>query len=601
MTLGGAALTLLLIASAVWTTLQRGKLTHAVEADLRDVAESEQHAHWAEARLALERSQARLGPIAGSDLRRRVTQANTNLDLAITLDGIRLSRVTGGQLGYYKRKANEKYAETFQRAALGTIEDDPNDVAARVRASAVRTALVTALDDWAVCATDESRRTWVIKVALAADPDVSGWRGRILDPTSWADSAALSDLARTMPPRACSLSLQLALAERLKDAGGDATPFLRRVQNEHPDDFWVNLILGNMLLFRATGEAREYYRVALASRPQAAVAYCGLGDALRQQRSFDEAMRYYQLAIDRDPKYARVYTNIGLTLRTQGKFDDAVSYYKKSIELDPNYAWAYDNLGVAYRDLGRLEDAEAQYQKALALEPDNHSIRNELRTVQVRQGHAQEVWAAWKEIIETDPPSYEAWWGYPELTLFLGKTDEYKRTRQRLLKRFGDSTDPIITERVARACLLLPGSDEQTQRTGDLVDRAIAAKGAVSDWIYPYFLFAKGLAEYRQGRFENTITILKGDAANVLGPAPRLLLAMAYQREGDTQSARKSLAAAVGSHDWRVSEADSRDIWMYHILRREAEATIHPDALTSQPAPVPAAGQKEAASRSSSQ
>ena len=58
--------------------------------------------------------------------------------------------------------------------------------------------------------------------------------------------------------------------------------------------------------------------------------------------------------------------------------------------------------------------------------------------------------------------------------MFLGKTDEYHRTRQRLLERFGDSTDPIITERLGRACLLLPGSDEETRRAAEDKERVIA-------------------------------------------------------------------------------------------------------------------------------
>jgi len=111
-----------------------------------------------------------------------------------------------------------------------------------------------------------------------------------------------------------------------------------------------------------------------------------------------------------------------------------------------------------------------------------------------------------------------------------------------------------------------------------LVDPGTASTPArpVRDWIYPYFLFAKGLAEYRQGRFENAITILKGDAAESPGPGAGTTLAMAQQREGNAQSARATLAAAIGSYDWRLSEADSRDNWMYHILRREAEAAILP-------------------------
>jgi serine/threonine-protein kinase len=594
MVLGGAVMTLLLIASIVWLTLERGKLTHAVEADLANVAELEQQARWSEARLALERAHARLGRVAGAELRERLTRARTNLDLATTLDDIRLSRVTGGQLVYYKLRANENYAEAFQRAAIGTFRDDPKNVAARVRESAIRTALVTALDDWAVCATDEGQRAWITNVARAADPDAEGWRDRILDQTTWTDSDALSELAITMPPRACALSLQLALAERLRLAGGDATPFLRRVQNEHPGDFWVNLVLGNALLYRATGEAREYYRVALASRPQAAVGYCAVGDALRLQRSFDEATRYYHLAISRDPSSARVHTNLGLTLLTQGKVEQAIGYYKKSQELDPNYAWGYANLATAYRDTGRLADAAEQYHKALALEPDNHTIQNELRQVQVRQGQAQEVWAAWRRIIETDPSSYEAWWGYPELSVFLGKTDEYRRARQRLLERFGDSTDPIITERVARACLLLSGSAEEMDRAAELVDRAVAAKGAVSDWIYPYFLFAKALAEYRQDRPAEAITILDGEAAKVLGPAPKLLLAMSQHRAGRIANARTTLTAAIATYDWTPSKADSRDAWMYHILLREAEALINGSGATH---PTTSASLDPAASR----
>ena len=61
-----------------------------------------------------------------------------------------------------------------------------------------------------------------------------------------------------------------------------------------------------------------------------------------------------------------------------------------------------------------------------------------------------------------------------------------------------------------------------------------------------------------------------------------------------TAAARSTLASAVAAADWRLAEADSRDIWMYHVLRREAEATILPNALAShpasQPAPIPAAG-----------
>jgi serine/threonine-protein kinase len=119
--------------------------------------------------------------------------------------------------------------------------------------------------------------------------------------------------------------------------------------------------------------------------------------------------------------------------------------------------------------------------------------------------------------------------------------------------------------------LLLPGSDTELEQADVLVDRALAFNAAE-----PYFLFAKGLAEYRRGRFEQTISLLKGPAARVLGPAPGLVKAMAQFRHGQQAESRQTLTEAVLSFDWQPSRADHRDIWIFHILRREAEALILP-------------------------
>ena len=60
-----------------------------------------------------------------------------------------------------------------------------------------------------------------------------------------------------------------------------------------------------------------------------------------------------------------------------------------------------------------------------------------------------------------------------------------------------------------------------------LLDRAVAAGRSKPDWAYPYFLFAKALAAYRQGRLDNAIAELRGEASLMPGPNPRMLLAMA--------------------------------------------------------------------------
>src|SRR5262249_31935272 len=152
-----------------------------------------------------------------------------------------------------------------------------------------------------------------------------------------------------------------------------------------------------------------------------------------------------------------------------------------------------------------------------------------------------EVQAGWRKALEANPPEHDAWFGYAELCLFLGQEEEYRRARRALLDRFGASTDPFIAERVGRACPLPPASADEPRRGAALAARAAAAKGSAPAWVYRYFLFAKGLAEYRRGRLDSAISVLKGEASKVMGPAPRLIVAMARHGQGRKGEARKAL------------------------------------------------------------
>src|SRR5262249_23867852 len=172
---------------------------------------------------------------------------------------------------------------------------------------------------------------------------------------------------------------------------------------------------------------------------------------------------------------------------------------------------------------------------------------------------------------------HEAWFGYAELYLFLGQQDEYRRARRALLDRFGATKSQYIAEPVGRACLLLPGTEDELHRAVALIDRAVAAKGSTPEWIYRFILFARGLTEYRQGHWAAAIALMDGEMAAVLWPAPNLILAMAQHRQGQKTQARKTLALAILAYDWSAASADSRDHWIRHVLRREAEGLILPN------------------------
>ena len=125
--------------------------------------------------------------------------------------------------------------------------------------------------------------------------------------------------------------------------------------------------------------------------------------------------------------------------------------------------------------------------------------------------------------------------------------------------------NPFDAERTARACLLLPGTDDELRQVMAVVERAVAEREG-DKWAHPYFEFVHGLADYRQGQFDRAIATMQGDASGVLGPAPCLVLALSLHRSGQVTEARKTLAAAILAHDWRAMQVHARDQqngWIY--------------------------------------
>jgi serine/threonine-protein kinase len=197
-------------------------------------------------------------------------------------------------------------------------------------------------------------------------------------------------------------------------------------------------------------------------------------------------------------------------------------------------------------------------------------------SVLMRLGRLDAARLAWKKILKADPPDHPIWNGYAELCLFLGDEDGYRRARRALLERFGNSADPYVAERVGRACLLLPATADELRQSVAVAERAVARTSG-EQAAHPYFVFARGLAQYRQRQFDMAIAAMRGDASSVLGPAPGIVLAMALHQKGETDLAREALASAVLSYDWRANQVIDLHGCIAHLLRREAEAMILPN------------------------
>jgi serine/threonine-protein kinase len=495
------------------TARQEEREKQAVEAALEQASALGRQGRWPDARAVLESVPALLSSSAPAKLRERLMQARTDAKMAANLEGIRLRLSTDPTKT--RATAAPSYADAFRSYhSVDLLILEPEEAAARVGKSAIHETLLAYLHDWHYWALDADRPK-LRDVLDRADND--RWR------RAWREAVAVRDT--TVPKDTRRMVVLAASPEALAQPplvlsglGGillwdghreETLAFLREAQQRHPEDFWLNYLLG------------FYWET---ERPQVAVGYFRAALAIRTGN--DE-----------------IHARLGRALLETGDAEGAIGALGKALELNPNADVA--------RDLAKLR---APHGKLKALR------------------------AAWEKLLERDPPDHDSWNGYAELCLFLGQEEDYRRATRALLKRFGAITNPYYAERTARACLLLPGTDDELRQAVALAERAIAEQEG-DKWAHPYFEFVRGLAEYRQGQFDRAIATMQGDASHVLGPAPRLVLALSLHRSGQASDARKTLAASILAYNWRAMQVHARDPnwWIYHILRREAEAMILPN------------------------
>jgi serine/threonine-protein kinase len=351
--------------------------------------------------------------------------------------------------------------------------------------------------------------------------------------------------------------------------------------------------MGNALYYQSNlAEAVGYYRTALALRPQTLSLRYALGDLYLDLHRWDEAIAEYEHAVRLDPDNAWCHNRLGFALAWKGGRDDeAIAHSREAIRIDANVGWFHYCLGFALDRKGCLDEAVDELWVAVRLFPEKRAewLRDGRRAL-LRRGRAAQARAVWKEELAANPRDHDDWFGYAELCLFLELQDEYHSARLALLDHFGATTDPAVAERVARACLLLPAPEDELRQAAALTERAVAAGRRGREVIYPYFLFTQGLVRYRQGRHDDAIKLMSSEAASVLGPCPRLVLAMAQYQKGQKDEARKTLAAAVISYDWKAEKAGNQDAWVAHILRHEAEALILAGAASPPGGQLPTAG-----------
>jgi serine/threonine protein kinase len=230
------------------------------------------------------------------------------------------------------------------------------------------------------------------------------------------------------------------------------------------------------------------------------------------------------------------------------------------IGKEPKRAELYGGRAAIFARLGRWREAAADLSRAIALEPSESA----------------------------------GWFGLAPVLLELNDDSGYGRYRHQALEQFSSNIDPVVASRIARLSLLVPADGEDLEMAGKLADDAGAAEYA--DGNLGWRQLAKGLAEYRRGRFANSVAwmdqvLTTAAQKNLPGwnhERERNLKAMAYLVSSmaryeihDIAVARESLYQGSNLIATQFPAPDSPDLgrdwpdWlMAMILLREANSLI---------------------------
>lgn len=589
-----AVLAVSAIAGGAWLLWERESLARATAAslaatelaaqqDLDEVVESLKKSDWKSAEASLERAKARLGERVSVELRQSINDGERDLTLARKLDQLRMTFDSFLEFRTYEAPFeqlittpfDQESIEQFQKAGMGQAYDDPATVAERIRTSNIREALIDALDNWGMISKDDRLRKWLIQVAKHADDDPTGWRNRVRDEAIAMDKQALLELADSVKVEEHRVPVLLILSKRMLNMRIDTEPYLRRVQNAHPNDVWVNVhLIGSLILKSKSSEAAGFMRVVLSLRPDSSIFHLNAAQIFLGMGSRDEGLYHLRRAYEIDPDALQIRQNVGLMLSRYGMHDEALAHLSRAVEQYPDFEQVHRAYGRSLMAQGREAEAMAEFRRAAELAPQTFDLLQDLWRYEMKMKRPAEARIAWGKALEHKPINHDAWYGYAEYCLYLGDHAEYLNARRQLIKTFGSTSDPRIAERTGRACLLLPLEGEELIQAVRLAELAGGVEPAMHAAYYPYFRFALGLARYRQGRFHEVMAVMKGDTSKVLRPAPQLVMAMTLHQTGRIDEANAILSEAIQSREWNSVEGFNPSNWVCHILRREAEDLI---------------------------
>ncbi|MDJ0973273.1 MAG: protein kinase [Planctomycetota bacterium] len=311
------------------------------------------------------------------DRLQRIVEAQKQRDdrdreLVRRLESIRALRLDDDSL----REWDRRYEIAFAEHGLDVNELDPQTLGRKLTASLERTALAGFLDEWALLrryGLGMPTETWEPLMEAASIAGGGGWRAQLRSVLRSGSRSELEALARSASYADAASVALLCQALIANGANERAMDLLRKAQQAHPDDVWLNVLLAQQLARQDPpnwAEAVRFYDVARALRPDSAHIHAALGHGLANLGEVSDATSELRKAVQLQPRFAYALNELGrLVLAAEGP-QAALPYVAQALAADPSLAKAHATNAEVLRRLGRTDEARDAARRSIQLDTD---------------------------------------------------------------------------------------------------------------------------------------------------------------------------------------------------------------------------------------
>ena len=155
-------------------------------------------------------------------------------------------------------------------------------------------------------------------------------------------------------------------------------------------------------------KAIEYFKRALALKPDYDIAVMNLAQAYRRLGQDDAALAGFERYLTIDPKDPFVHYQMGEIWMDRGDLARAEQLFRHALELDPHVASAQNALGVVALKRGDVAGAERAIRAAIEVKPDVRLAHFNLALIAEQRGDVRQAEREYFEELKLHPDSFRA-------------------------------------------------------------------------------------------------------------------------------------------------------------------------------------------------